>query len=107
DVTSHRVSESEVENQPGQRIDPEATLSRLDGDRDLFKTICSMFLSECPALLERIQIANAARDEKSLEIAAHTLKGLLATFGASFASQLAFTLENRARESQFTITDEC
>jgi len=57
-----------------------------------------MFVSECPAMLEEIQQAIQTGDVKLLHRSAHSMKGLVANFGADTAYELALELETKGKQ---------
>ena len=73
-------------------VDLDAALERLGGDRELLESIVEMVLESCPSLMAKLCAAVLHRDAKSLEFAAHTLRGLIANFGAATACELALIL---------------
>ena len=79
-------------------VDLEATLERLGGDQELLESVVQMFLEECPSLIANLRTAVLQRDAKSLELAGHTLRGLVANFGAASVCELAFKLELMGKE---------
>jgi HPt (histidine-containing phosphotransfer) domain-containing protein len=87
-------------------IDRATILDRFDGDEDLLREISSIFLSEYPSLLDEIRIAVDSSDPKGLERAAHSLKGSVSNFGASAATNAAYTLEAMGRKQQMTQAKE-
>jgi two-component system sensor histidine kinase/response regulator len=80
------------------QVDLGATLERLGGDQELLESVVQMFLAECPSLIANLRAAVLAGDAKSLELAAHTLRGLVANFGAASVCDLAFKLELMSKE---------
>jgi PAS domain S-box-containing protein len=74
-------------------IDEQAALASVGGDRRLLKEIVAIFRSDYPASLRRIEAALRLRNGESLRLAAHALKGAIATFGASPARESAGELE--------------
>jgi signal transduction histidine kinase/DNA-binding response OmpR family regulator len=79
-------------------VDLDAALDRLGGDRELLESVVEMVLESCPSLIARVRAAVLDRDAKSLEFAAHTLRGLIANFGAATTCALAFQLELMGKE---------
>ena len=75
-------------------------LARFGGDRQLLAEIIATFLDDYPRLLACIQAAIENGDGKALEVAAHTLKGSVANFGADAAVAAARTLEQLGRLRQ-------
>ena len=76
-----------------RRIDLGSALHAVNGDHDLLNQIFEAFLEECPNLLSNIRAALAAGDAAACQMAAHTLKGAVRTFGAETASRLAADIE--------------
>jgi two-component system sensor histidine kinase/response regulator len=79
-------------------VDLEAALERLGGDEELLGSVIQMFLEECPSLITNLRAAVLQGDAKSLELAGHTLRGLVANFGAASVCELAFKLELMGKE---------
>ena len=79
-------------------VDLDAALDRLGGDLELLESVVEMVLESCPSLIAKLCAAVLHRDAKSLEFAAHTLRGLIANFGAVTACELAFKLEMMGKE---------
>jgi HPt (histidine-containing phosphotransfer) domain-containing protein len=75
------------------RIDMAAALQAVNGDQDLLKQIFAAFLEECPILVKNIDTSLSKGDAKACQMAAHTLKGAVRTFGAENASRLAAEVE--------------
>ncbi|MDO9226015.1 MAG: response regulator [Pseudomonadota bacterium] len=72
-------------------------LSRIADDEELLATLIEMFISDAPNYLNEIDTALAATDWPRLLRAAHTLKGVLATFSARRGEVVARALENTAK----------
>ncbi|MGH9503550.1 MAG: Hpt domain-containing protein [Terriglobales bacterium] len=68
-------------------------LERLDGDEDLLRELCEIFLEESPKLLQKLGEAIAESDAAAVMRAAHSLKGELGYLGAAAASQASASLE--------------
>lgn len=64
---------------------------------EFLQEIAGLFLEDCPRLLAEIRTAVTGGDARSLEYAAHTLKGSVANFGAEAAGEAAFLLETLGR----------
>jgi PAS domain S-box-containing protein len=80
---------------PGLNL--EAALARLGGDRELLEELAGMFLEQLPELLNETAAGLAAADLTAAITPAHTLKGLLAQFGAEEAHLFARDVEAAAR----------
>jgi CheY-like chemotaxis protein/HPt (histidine-containing phosphotransfer) domain-containing protein len=79
----------------GERVFDEAVaLATVGGDREFLREIVALFLRECPAWLAQIRDGIAGSDSGAVRLAAHTLKGSVAGFGAAAARDLAQKLED-------------
>jgi signal transduction histidine kinase/CheY-like chemotaxis protein/HPt (histidine-containing phosphotransfer) domain-containing protein len=72
-------------------------LSRIADDEELLATLIDMFVADAPNYLTEIDVALEARDWNRLTRAAHTLKGVLATFSARRGETAAKALEIAAK----------
>ncbi len=79
-------------------FDELAALATTGGDRRLLREIVAMFRSDCPSALRRIERALGKRDAEALRMAAHALKGAVATVGSSAGRHAAADLEQLAKE---------
>jgi two-component system sensor histidine kinase/response regulator len=85
---------------------PEEALDRVEGDRELLAELVKLFEEETPKLLAEVRDAIAKGDAKTLERAAHTIKGSAGNFGAQPASQAALDLEQLARSGDLSRATE-
>ncbi len=74
-------------------------LSRIADDEELLATLIDMFVADAPNYLNEIDAALEAADWSRLIRAAHTLKGVLATFSARRGEVHARALEVAAKAS--------
>jgi two-component system sensor histidine kinase/response regulator len=74
------------------------------GDEELFQQLAGMYVTDAPGYLHEIDDALAAADSARLARAAHTLKGLFATFAAAPGEAVARQLEQAAHQGA---TDAC
>jgi HPt (histidine-containing phosphotransfer) domain-containing protein len=74
-------------------MDEEAALERVGGERSLLVELAGMCLADTPIALEALHKALAGKDAKSLQRAAHKLKGSLLVLAADGASEAANHLE--------------
>jgi HPt (histidine-containing phosphotransfer) domain-containing protein len=72
-------------------------MDRVGGDVEFLQEIAGLFMDDYPRLLDEIRGAVARGDARTLEHAAHTLKGSVANFGAEAAREAAFRLESLGR----------
>ena len=87
-------------------FDEQAALAHTGGDRALLKRIIKIFRAGRPSLTRRIERAVAQRNAEALWMAAHTLKGSIATVGGAAASAAAAGLEQMGRENRFDAAGE-
>ena len=74
----------------------------MTGDEELFEELAQLFVQDMPSYLAEVDEALAAADATRLARAAHTLKGLCATFVAKESESTARQLEQAARAGDFT-----
>lgn len=76
-------------------LDRSSILERLGGDEDIYDVMAGMFIEDvdnnCTALAEAL----AAGDQVALKRAAHTVKGLLASFSDDSGAAAAFAVEQQ------------
>jgi CheY-like chemotaxis protein len=77
-------------------------LARFDGDGELLKELAGIFLQECPRMLDEIREALRTADPKTVERAAHTLKGSVGNFAMSGPWETAQRLELLAKSGQLS-----
>jgi two-component system sensor histidine kinase/response regulator len=82
-------------------FDEAAALAYAGGDRKLLREVIKLFRSACPASLRRLHRAIRSRDSEALRLAAHALKGAVATVGSSAGKEKAAELERLARSNRF------
>ncbi len=102
DLMSQRQPEAAArrEVQPDAQdpaFDRARALQFVSGSEQLLSEIAAVFLEHTPQILKEIHTAIATRDAKSLERAAHTLKGSVSVFGADAAGAAAQELEALGR----------
>ena len=80
-----------------ENIDYARLSQNMDDDPEVLQEVVGAFLRNQPAQMRSIQEALDRGDMETLAREAHTLKGLLLTFAARPAAELAIRLELRAR----------
>ena len=103
---SQRTAPSGQGAATGGVFDQVAALRRVEGDTELLLEIIEVFLDDSPRLMGRIREALKRKDLKSLEQAAHTLKGSVGNFGAPIAYAAALKLEKIGREGNVERAEE-
>jgi two-component system sensor histidine kinase/response regulator len=86
----------------GTGVDRELALARVGGDAELLNEIAGLFLGDYRKLLDELRTAAEQGDAKSVERAAHSLKGSVSNFGASAAVDAAWTLESMGRSQELS-----
>ena len=81
-----------------ERIDYRGTLRRLGGDESLFHDLVQFCLEDVPVVVAELRNAIECGDANGIERAAHSLKGLVANFGAKNAAQGAADLQRLGHE---------
>jgi two-component system, sensor histidine kinase and response regulator len=100
-----KLSATDADPQPAGPSDAQL-LARFDGDGELLKELAGIFLQECPRMLADIHEALRAGDAKSLERAAHTLKGSVGNFAMPGPWETAQRLELLAQSGQLSGAEE-
>jgi CheY-like chemotaxis protein len=83
-------------------FDEKIALTYTGGDRQLLQEVIDLFRKDSPAALRRIERALHKRDGDALRMAAHALKGAIATVGSTAGRETAAELEMMAKSSRFT-----
>jgi len=91
--------------QAGPIYDRAAALAMM-GDEELLDEVAGMFVTDVPGYLAEIDTALAAGDAEKLARAAHTVKGLFATFAAPAGQSVALQLEQDARAGNLACCGE-
>jgi two-component system, sensor histidine kinase and response regulator len=76
-------------------------LSFVGGDESLLNEMVAMFLADSPKLVGRLEQALRDRDGRSVELAAHNLRGQLQYLGARDVAEAAEELEAAGRAGKF------
>lgn len=90
----------------GEVVNPAELLNRVGGDTQLLKELVELFLRESPPMMEGIRKALRVQDSKSLEKAAHNLKGSVGNFAAKEAYEAALRLERLGRAQALDDAEE-
>jgi len=90
-----------VADAQSEGFDERFALARVGGDRKLLGEVVRLFRADYPKTLKRIEAALRRKDGEELRLAAHALKGSVATFGARRARQAALTIEQRGSARRF------
>ena len=101
------AGEAEGADVPGapdraELFDRQDTLTRMDGDWELFREVTEIFIVDSRKMLEMVHEAIAAGDGGGLNRAAHTLKGALGNFSARVPMELAQKLERLGKSGDLT-----
>jgi len=77
-----------------------ASIARLDDDLELFRDMVQFYVEDTPGLLESLYAGLRSGDAAGVERAAHTIKGMSATFDGKRAMAAAVEVEFRAKDGQ-------
>ncbi len=83
-------------------LDPQALINLrelIDGDTEYLVELIDIFLADAPKLLNRLRQAIEQVNPAELHLAAHTLKGLAANFGATQLADLSREMEILGQEN--------
>jgi PAS domain S-box-containing protein len=86
-------------------LNRQSMLKAFEDDRDLFKELVEIFISDYPAMLTALHDAVKNKDAETLNRTAHSLKGMLRNFQAEAAADTAFELEKRGKEKRLEDID--
>jgi HPt (histidine-containing phosphotransfer) domain-containing protein len=90
---------------PNAVLDVEGTLTRFEGDQQLFREIITFFLEDSPPLLTELRRAAEVAHPQAVRSTAHALKGLIAGCGGVRAAQAAQRVENAGQEGKLDNID--
>jgi hypothetical protein len=93
--TAHRGSLEQASD--SIEIDFHAALARVDGDKELFDEMTTLFIEEYPKALSKISEAITRQDPQALAYSANALKGALGNFAAMKAIDTTARLELMGR----------
>jgi PAS domain S-box-containing protein len=82
-------------------FDEQAALAFTGGDRRLLAEVVALFESDAPSYLRRLALGLKRRDRDVLRMAAHGLKGALATVGSPRGRELAAHVEEMGATGRF------
>jgi HPt (histidine-containing phosphotransfer) domain-containing protein len=77
-------------------------LNRLGGNRELLRDLIGFFGDDAPKLLSQVTAGLQADDARQVQLAAHSLVGLVANFEALPSKTVAAQMETHARGGDLT-----
>jgi HPt (histidine-containing phosphotransfer) domain-containing protein len=87
-------------------LDQQSVLARVGGNVELLKELEGVFRDDCARLIPEIRQAVGAGDARQINQAAHTLKGMVAYFGAADATEAANSLERMGHAGELESAQE-
>ena len=87
-------------------FDPVPFMENFKGMEDIAHDMILEFLCTLPTMLSNLKDAVNARDPSRIELAAHTIKGVVSTFYAEPSRRLAEKLEAKGKERQLENVSE-
>ncbi|HKB02597.1 MAG TPA: response regulator [Gemmataceae bacterium] len=91
---------------PTGSLDEAAALARVGGNVETLRQLVALFHQDCPTLTADIAAAVRDKNARKLQMAAHTLKGMVAFFAAERATEAALTLERLGAQGDLTGAEE-
>ncbi|TKB88797.1 MAG: Hpt domain-containing protein [Nitrospira sp.] len=85
-------------------VDYSAALLWVDGDRALLTELVEIFLEDCPRRLHELEQAVTDGNAIMIKQSAHSLKGMVACFGAKLAQERAAEMEGLGKAGDVTNT---
>lgn len=79
-------------------FDYAGSLDRMGGDEQLFREMVGFLMEDAPRWFAQLEQALAREDSAAAHRSAHTLKGLVANFGAQSAQSAAARIEQMTRD---------
>jgi two-component system sensor histidine kinase/response regulator len=79
-------------------LDVAGTLNRFGGDVDLFREMASIVLADAPEVAQALSAGVAEDDAQTIQMKAHSIKGLVAGCGGTRAARAAQKLEDAGRD---------
>jgi HPt (histidine-containing phosphotransfer) domain-containing protein len=79
---------------------PERMVTRLAGDEALARQLATLFIEECPRMLERVHTSVSSGTPDDLRRAAHAFKGSVSNFIEQGPATTAFELECVGRDGR-------
>lgn len=79
-------------------LDKAYILENLGGDEDIYQMMVDMFLQDLDSYCANLQAAFASGSISSVQREAHTIKGLLASFGDAAGAKEAYVIESQAKQ---------
>lgn len=97
-LSLHNLSNPALEEAaPASVFDSANLLSRFDNDRDMAKIITDIFLEGIDAALSELKSVVATRNDQTVAMQAHGLKGAALNCGAGTVAEISRRLESLAR----------
>lgn len=79
---------------------PERMVTRLGGDVELARHLASLFVDECPRMLDQVRESLRGTNADTVRRAAHAFKGSVANFVDNGPAATAFELECLGRDNR-------
>lgn len=87
-------------------LDIHGAMQRLGNDVALFQEFIGFYQEDCPRILGSLETAVVAQDAEGVHNAAHSLKGLVASLGATDVAAQAAALERSSRAGDLSDAPE-
>jgi two-component system, sensor histidine kinase and response regulator len=90
---------------PADSLDSKAILDRVGGDRQVLEQLIEVFAADCHEQLNVLADAVRCGNAREVQVAAHTIKGMVAFFGVESAIEAALALEEAGEEGSLSNAD--
>jgi CheY-like chemotaxis protein len=87
-------------------IDLDALRARVEHDTELLAEMIDLFLDTSPRLLAEVETGVRLRNGKTIQLAAHALKGAMQNIGAAPAAAAALRLETIGNTGDMTLAED-
>jgi HPt (histidine-containing phosphotransfer) domain-containing protein len=87
---------------PSYPVNFETVLCRLGNNQELFHELIQFYFEDCPRLVDDLREGVAKEDSKTIEYAAHRLKGLVSNFDMPLPLDCAALLEQMGKSKDFS-----
>ncbi len=100
------VEKSGYDGRGDSPIDLQGALTRFDYDIQFFENMLEEFINALSEKSAELQRAQESGDSKTLNLLAHSLKGMASNFSAERMTRLAYEVEKLAKDGNLENTDE-
>lgn len=93
-------------NTSAKPFDPAGLLARVQGHKKIALRIAGVFVKDAPERLEELRRQLAESDAKSIQITAHTIKGMAANLSGELVRSIAAEMEQSAKAGDILLVEK-